>query len=314
MKIAYISEMGNRGQISRVGRDFDMMRTEWSWPCALEADLFPFDTEPAGITYDLGLVILPKQNLHLWRNSKFFERARKFCKKIAIMQEGPHWCFQDYKLEDQIWYYNSLKNADILYVHNKLDIEYYRGITEHKDIRILPSLMVTDRVNDLPKVEREGIMIGGNFVSWYGGFDSYVVAKSIDETIYSPQMGRRQEGEEQLGINQLPFMSWVDWIKALNNRKYGIHLMRTHAAGTFAMNCAFHGIPCIGYRGLDTQQLLHPSLTVDVGDLERAKRLAKRLKTNEEFYELCSTTSIKRFNHLYTESAWKETWRHRNGS
>ena len=78
---------------------------------------------------------------------------------------------------------NSLKNADILYVHNKLDVEYYRGITEHKDIRILPSLMVTDRVNDLPEVEREGVMIGGNFVSWYGGFDSYVVAKSIEKRL-----------------------------------------------------------------------------------------------------------------------------------
>ena len=309
MKIAYISEMGNRGQISRVGRDFDMMRTEWSWPCALEADLFPFDTEPHGVMYDLGLVILPKQHLHLWRNSKFFERARKFCKKIAIMQEGPHWCFQDYKLEDQIWYYNSLKNADILYVHNKLDIEYYKGITDHKDIRILPSLMVTDRVENLPEVERDGVMIGGNFVSWYVGFDSYIVAKSIDETIYSPQMGRRQEGEEQLGINQLPYMSWVDWIKALNNRKYGIHLMRTHAAGTFALNCAFLGIPCIGYKGLDTQEVCHPQLSIEIGEIEKAKEMLGNLKNNSYFYKECSEQAKENYKKYYHEDIFNTTFK-----
>ena len=44
--------------------------------------------------------------------------------------------------------------------------------------------------------------------------------------------------------------------------------MRTHAAGTFAMNCGFHGIPCVGYNGLDTQEILHPPTTVDIGDLD----------------------------------------------
>ena len=34
------------------------------------------------------------------------------------------------------------------------------------------------------------------------------------------------------------------------------------------MNCGFHGIPCIGYKGLDTQQILHPNTTIEVGDIE----------------------------------------------
>ena len=54
--------------------------------------------------------------------------------------------------------------------------------------------------------------------------------------------------------------------------------MRTHVAkGTFSMNCSFHGIPCIGYRGLDTQQILHPLTTVEVGDLDE-ERNGKKLK------------------------------------
>jgi len=84
--------------------------------------------------------------------------------------------------------------------------------------------------------------------------------------------------------------------------------MRTHAAGTFAMNCAFHGIPCIGYKGLDTQEILHTYLSVKVGDLNKAKYLAKELKNDDGFYDMCSKHTRRRFNKYYTEEAWLENW------
>jgi len=87
--------------------------------------------------------------------------------------------------------------------------------------------------------------------------------------------------------------------------------MRTHAAGTFAMNCGFHGIPCIGYEGLDTQEILHPLTTVKVGDLDEAKRVAEKLKT-EKFYKLCVDTMDKRFKQSYTEEAWFGNWKSTN--
>ena len=87
--------------------------------------------------------------------------------------------------------------------------------------------------------------------------------------------------------------------------------MRTHAAGTFAMNCAFHRIPCVGYKGLDTQELLHPLTTVDVGDLDEAVRVAKKLKT-DKFYKLCSDAITKRFERHYTEKAWLNNWKLNN--
>ena len=87
--------------------------------------------------------------------------------------------------------------------------------------------------------------------------------------------------------------------------------MRTHAAGTFAMNCAFHGIPCIGYRGLDTQEILHPLTTVEVGNLDKAVEIGKKLK-DEKFYKLCSDTIKKRFDKYYTEEAWKNNWKSEN--
>ena len=61
-------------------------------------------------------------------------------------------------------------------------------------------------------------------------------------------------------------------------------MMPTHAAGTFTLNCAYHGIPCIGYRGLDTQEELHPALSVEDGDINTAKKLARHLKSDEVYY------------------------------
>ena len=172
----------------------------------------------------------------------------------------------------------------------------------------MKSLMITDGL--LPRNEwGDATIIGGNMVSWYGGFDSYIVAREIGNPIYAPSMGRKQQQEDLIeDINYLPYMNWREWIDNLSQYNIGIHLMRTHAACTFAMNCGFHGIPCIGYKGLDTQETLHPLTTVEVGDLETARELAKQLKSDEKFYKLASETSLKRFKAYYTENAWKENW------
>ena len=126
--------------------------------------------------------------------------------------------------------------------------------------------------------------------------------------------GRKQPQEDAIqDINYMAYMNWREWITALSQFNIGVHLMRTHAAGTFAMNCAWHGIPSIGYKGLDTQELCHPLTTVDVGDLDRAVEIGKQLKSNEKFYKLCSETAGRRFQKHYTEKAWLKKWRNTHG-
>ena len=82
--------------------------------------------------------------------------------------------------------------------------------------------------------------------------------------------------------------------------------MRTHAAGTFALNCAYLGIPCIGYEGLDTQMICHSDCTVEVGDITKARKIAIRLASDKDFYTECSINAKKKFNELYAESVYKE--------
>jgi len=295
MEVAFFTEMGFHGKIPRTHNN---MRTEFAWMVALNAVHYNIKDVPNKI-YDLGITIIPKNNPQF-----DLEKLKKYCNKVAVMQEGPHWYFQDYTLENQIKYYNTLTSADIIFVHNKTDKIYYEGLTSHSDVRVMRSLMIEDAIGSLKEVERQGVITGGNFVSWYGGFDSYIVANSQFEQVTAPTMGRKQEGEEQL-ITLLPYMNWKEWIHKLNEFKIGVHLMRTHAAGTFALNCAYLGIPCIGYKGLDTQEQCHPELTVEVGNIGHAKELIKELNNSSEFYNECSRQAKERYKVHYEESKFK---------
>ena len=303
MKIVFFSESQINGKIPR---DFPNARTEYAWMMALDAPHFNIHSQVDG-KYDLGIVIIPKTNPNI-----NLDEIRKSCDKVAVMQEGPHWYFQDYSVSQQFHYYNLLRSADWVYCHNESDVNYFRGLG-CEDVRVMRSLMIPEGLN--PRTEKgSGTIIGGNFVSWYGGFDSFMVAMYLQDKITAPSMGRKQDEEKLIEeINYLPYMNWRDWINILGNYRIGVHLMRTHAAGTFSMNCAFHGIPSIGYSGLDTQEILHPHTTVEIGDLETAKMVIERLDTDKEYYEQCSKEARERFEKYYSEKAWLENWKETNG-
>jgi len=290
MNIAFFSESGFDGKIPR---DFDNMRTEYAWYVGLDATHHNIESIQSldNDMYDLGIVIIPKTKIDYLMVYPLIEQMKRVCKKIGTMQEGPHWYFQDYPLHQQIWFYNILMEMDVIFAHNQIDVEYYKGLTEKENVFQNKSLMIEDKIEPhiINTDARDSVIIGGNMVRWYGGFDSYMVAQEFDEDIFAPSMGRKIENEEQMeNLTHLPYMNWNDWINNLSRFKYGVHLMTTHAAGTFALNCAYHGIPCIGHEGLDTQELCFPHLSVDMGDVKKAKQLAVRLKTDKSFYDDCS--------------------------
>ena len=301
MTVAFFTEMDSFPK-EAITKEYSNMRTEFAWMVALNSDHYNLNDNNISKHYDLGIVINSKKHPE-WVN---VSKLKTHCDKVAVMQEGPFWYFQDYPLSKQIQYFNNLVDADIIYAHNESDAEYYKGLINHKDVRILRSLMYSDPIQTITHPgNRSGVMIGGNMKSWYGGFDSFMLASSVTDEIYSPKMGRREENEEELGIIQLPYLQWNEWMSELSKRKIGIHMMRTHAAGTFALNCSYLGIPCIGYDGLDTQRILHPDLTVKDGDLNTARKLILKLDNDKDFYTLCSETTVKMYNEHYHESKFK---------
>ena len=308
MNICFISQNGHSGKLPR---DFANCRTEFAWQIALDADHYSFDTwlslSKNKEIYDLIIVILPKK-LELINTDSILNTVKKWSKKVTVMQEGPCWYYQDYKYADQVNYVNFLSEMDFLLVHNKTDIPYHKGIFKRPTYSI-QSLMIEDNVKNISRENNGMPIIGGNFCSWYGGVDSYFVAQNFNKPIFIPSMGRKIENEEQFpSLHHLPYMMWNEWIKTLANFNVGIHLMRTHAAGTFALNCAYLGIPCIGYKGLDTQETLHPELSVNIGDVEKANELAIKLRDDKSFYNHCSTSSRDLYQIYYTEEKWLSNW------
>jgi len=295
--IAFFTENDFEGYVPR---DHANMRTEFSWMVALSAYHYKLGPYPKK-KFDLGIVITSKTKPELTD----IKELKKYCNKVAIMQEGPFWYFQDYNMQHQVNYYNNLALADIIFCHNEVDKFYFKGLLQNKPVFKLQSLMIEDAVVDsCPPEQRSGVMIGGNFVSWYGGFDSWRLAKYFTDDIHMPSMGRHQKGEEQIGIKKIPFKIWSDFIKELSKRKLGIHMMRTHAAGTFALNCSYLGIPCIGYKGLDTQSILHPDLSFDDGDLYRANKALNRLWNDFDFYNHCVKVTKENYQKHYTEKSF----------
>ena len=305
MKIAFFSESNFDGKIQR---GFDNMRTEYAWYVALDATHHYVGHLPSmeEKMYDLGIIIIPKKNIGRLMQVNLIEQMKRVCKKIGFMQEGPYWYFQDYPMEQQIWFYNTLMEMDVIFGHNQSDVDYWKGLTQKKHIYQNPSLMITDEIQPhiVESDARDGVIIGGNMVRWYGGFDSYIVAQEFETDIFAPSMGRRIEREDEMEISHLPYMSWLNWMNNLSRFKYAVHLMPTQAAGTFALNCAYHGIPCIGYKGLDTQSKCHPQLTVEMNDLNQARKLANKLKNDKEWYKLQSDTAKRNFKSFFGEKEY----------
>jgi len=294
MKIGFFSEAGYEG---KVPRNHPNMRTDVAWVCALDATHHPIPqlSNLADNSYDVGVMIIPKKRQPLL-NYPLLEQYKRVCKKVTVMQESYYNYWQDSQISEQIWYFNFLIEMDLIFCHNDVDLKYYNGITNVRT-ELLPTVMITDNV--ISKQEsRKGVIIGGNWVRDYGGFDSYQVALEITDDITAITTGRMKTEEKDL-FKHLDWMYWGEWINVLSQYHVGVQL-GTAAAGTFNLNCSFHGIPCIAYSNSNTQKTLHPNTTVELGDIVQAKKIANRLK-DEDFYNKCSQETKRLFEEKYSE-------------
>jgi len=317
MKILWLSENGLEG---KVPRNFEQMRTEMAWFCAsdgVHTNIGNILNVPDN-SYDVAIIILPKREDILYRISAYqgFDlvgQMRRIAKKIGWMQEGPVKYFHDYSMAIQTWYFATLASMDFLFVHNEIDKDYMEAHFPDMDIFVNRTLMIEDALPNGPWHEpeaRHGTMIGGNFVGWYGGFDSYMIALEFGQEIFAPSMGRMKEDEAQVeGLSHIEYKTWKEWMSTLSGFKYAIHMMPTAAAGTFSLNCAYLGIPCIGNEQIDTQHWCHEYLSVDVtAGLGNAKEIARKLKEDKEFYDFCSNESKRIYKEVYSEEVWKKNF------
>ena len=301
MKVGFFSEASYEG---KVPRNHYNMRTDVAWVCALEAYHCPIpmiDTIENN-SFDVGVMILPKNRKPLL-DYPLLEHYRRVCKKVTVMQESYYNYWQDSSIAEQIWYFNFLAEMDLIFCHNDVDLKYYNGLTNVRT-ELLPTVMITDNIT--PRNEwGNGVIIGGNWVKDYGGFDSYQVALEITDDITAITTGRMKSEEKNL-FKHLDWMPWSEWIKTLSQYNIGIQL-GTAAAGTFNLNCSYHGIPCIAYSNSNTQRILHPKTTVELGDIVGAKEIARKLK-DKDFYDECMKETTKNYEKYYSEEKFLEHW------
>ena len=307
MKILFLSELGHT---DKVPRDYRHMRTEFAQMCALQSDHLPItqiQNYQGDTDYD-HVVLLISKTLQLREFLLTFdivETARLLGKKVWFMQEATCWIHQTMKLPHQVTHVNILNSVDGILSENVTDYKYYRGVAPNTPVHTIPTLMIEDYLLDARKTEKQDkTMIGGNCSDWYGGFDSYLVADVYKNKIDMPRMRNTDFHDQLPRLSIIPHIEFTDWIYKLSEYKYAVHLMPAITAGTFCLNSAFLGIPCIGYEESDPQRLCQPDLSVELYNIERAKQLANRLKNDEDFYKECSRKSIENYTKHYHETVF----------
>ena len=320
MKIAFISEMGFTGKIPV---DHPNMRTEFAWMHALDAEHFPLTEYNSINGYDHIFLILPKGKLNLsaegtkignvqnpysqFYASNFIDILKSNNKKIHYIQEGPNWWFNDYEIVDQFNFYNILSKCDSIFAHNQIDSLFYEGLFPDKEVNVINTLLIEELIKHINPTKESKVIIGGNFARWYGGFQSYIVAQEFEGEKWTQDSHAKRENEHSIpNLNHLQRLSWGGWMNVLSTFKYAVHLMPTVAAGTFSLNCAYFGIPCIGNIKVDTQRFCHPDLSVAVDDVSKARALAHRLQNDSDFYDSCSTRAKKLYREHYDLDKWKK--------
>jgi hypothetical protein len=258
--IAFITEMGFSGKIPA---NHENMRTEFAWMYAMNADHHCIHQYQNIQGYDHVFVIFPKGKLNLSAEgskianqpnpssillqSDLINKLKQHNKKVYYVQEGPTWWFNDYEVHDQILFYNMLSSVDAIYAHNQHDMSFYKGLVPTQEVRVIQTLMIETLIQDIQHVVQDKVLIGGNFSRWYNGFQSYLVASEFNLPIWAQESHSKRDNEDQIdNLNHFPRMPWNQWMQQVSTFKYAVHLMPTVAAGTFALNCAYFGIPCIG--------------------------------------------------------------------
>lgn len=300
MKVAFITE-GNLAK--NTPRSHPNLRTDQAWMVALDADHYNISDLPKE-QYDVAIVIVPKEKnreVLAQANYPLVQKVAKKAERVYVMQESTHWDWQAESVDSMIWYYQQLCAADAVLCHNDIDVPYFTGITG-KQAKVLPTLMLTDNVKISDKKE-DVVFVAGNWHTTYRGFDSWVIGSSFNLPMYGFRSGKFKPGEEKSGVTYLPWMNWSSFMHELSKCKYGIQTYQA-SAGQFPLNCAYLGIPCIGYNDINTQRDLFPDLSVDRGDVLQARILAERIKEDQTFYKEVSEKAKQLYTELYSEEAF----------
>ena len=260
-----IAFMSELGVAGKVMRGEPNLRTEFAWMVALDADHYNLIRDPLPQGYDLVIVIIPKGEV--------------FLNAVGVRMD------------------KNASNPSSQLLHSNLISDLKEKNIKVGYVQEGPNWLFNDY-----NIEDQF----GNFARWYGGFQSFVIANEFDNEIWCQESHAKQPNEDNVeGLNHYSRLSWIDWVHEISRFKYAVHLMPTVAAGTFSLNCAYWGIPCIGNSIVDTQNICFPDLSVHIDDTESARKSCIYLKDVKKYKEV-SEKARSQFDEFYSEQAWKK--------
>jgi len=227
---------------------------------------------------------------------------------VYIYQDGEIGWWNQVDTRLQAWWYNQLRSASGILVPNSTDVSFYKGLFPDKEIKVIRSVMTDkglDKTKFKPKENRT--IVTGPLTKEYNGFSQLLLAHNLDMPVDIPPMGESRmpkdswEMAPNLGVNYLQYMSWAEWMYNLSRYKVGYMMSAATASGSFALNCAYLGIPCIGDKRADTQSILFPDLAIDVFDNEKALELTFKLKNDLDFYIEVSNKAKRLYKQEFTK-------------
>jgi hypothetical protein len=232
---------------------------------------------------------------------------------VYIYQDGEIGWWNQVDTRLQAWWYNQLRAASGILVPNSTDVSFYKGLFPDKEIKVIRSVMTDeglDKSKFKPKENRT--LITGPLTREYNGFSQLLLAHNLDMPVDIPPMGESRmpkdswEMADNLGVNYLQYMTWAEWMYNLSRYKIGYMMSSATASGSFALNCAYLGIPCIGDKRADTQSILFPDLAVDIFDNEKALELTFKLKNDLDFYIEVSNKAKRLYKQEFTKEKMLE--------
>ena len=232
---------------------------------------------------------------------------------VYIYQDGEIGWWNQVDTRLQAWWYNQLKVSSGILVPNSTDVSFYKGLFPDKEIKVIRSVMTDEGLDKTKfKPQENRTIVTGPLTREYNGFSQVLIAHHADMPIDIPPMGESRmpkdswEMAPNLGINYLNYMSWVDWMYNLSRYKIGYMMSSATASGSFALNCAYLGIPCIGDKRADTQSILFPDLAIDVFDNKKALDLTIKLKNDLDFYIEVSNKAKRLYKKEFTKEKMLE--------
>lgn len=306
MNIVYVSEQNFVGKIPD---DVESFRSDLAWIKMIDAFHIPYskaspnkDNEYFSVleAADLILFVPSKKNP---QTIDFLFGYHELGKKVGLIQEGSKTYWLNWPTVYQINYLAAMKIVDVILCHNETDKDYFMSFTNKPVIvfKTVLDVLHWKKERVCPRDKEESVFVAGNMTEWYGGIHSYSVAAQKEITkIGIPSMGRKTVDEEDMfarldkRVHYYPYMDWATFMRTLKDYKYAVHMMRVSAAGSFNLNCAALGIPCIGNIDDDTQRLLFPKLSVHPDEISKAAGLMKKLVEDQDFYDEVVTYALEK--------------------